>query len=167
MNILAIFYIGDNEPIDYIERPTVKAVIVNENDEVLFFSGGLPGGGVEKGETNEEALKRELMEEIGANVKIVRELGNVISYRDLLKAKYIFTGYQCSLVSLSTPTTTLSNEIGGGIVWKNRADAIAEMQQHIVDVNLNKEEYEGDRYQRHILNTEAAIVFLKEVSSVK
>ena len=70
MNILATFNDNDFEPTDYIDRPTVKAVILNDQDEVLLFSGGLPGGGVEDGETNEQALARECMEEIGGTISI-------------------------------------------------------------------------------------------------
>jgi hypothetical protein len=161
MNILTTFNDNNFEPTDYFDRPTVKAIIVNDNDEVLLFSSGLPGGGVEDGETNEQALERELMEEIGAKVSITRELGNVIAYRDELKLKYIFTGYECSLVSLGSPITIIDHEIGKACVWKKRAEVIKEMEQHIVDVKNNKETYEGDRYQRHIFNTEAALIFLK------
>ena len=58
---------------------TVKAVIVNKRGEVLLLkraknekthSGGydLPGGTMEKGETVEEALKREVQEETGLDI---------------------------------------------------------------------------------------------------
>lgn len=165
MNILAVFNDNDFEPIDYKDRPTVKAVIVNEKDEVLLFAGGLPGGGVEDGETNEQALKRELMEEVGAEVEIVRELGNVITYRDVIKKKYIFTGYECRLISQINPSTTIDHEIGKTATWKKRSEAIKEMENHIVEVKNNKEEYEDDRYQRHIFNTEAALIFLKQINN--
>ncbi len=116
MNILATLNDNYFEPTDYIDRPTVKSVIINDNDEVLLFSGGLPGGGVEISETNEQALVRECMEEIGATVSIDRELGNVVAYRDVLQCKYVFTGYLCSLLSLGSPTTDIEHEMGGGIV---------------------------------------------------
>ncbi len=163
MNILTTFNDNNFEPTDYFDRPTVKAIIVNDNDEVLLFSSGLPGGGVEDGETNKQALERELMEEIGAKVSITRELGNVIAYRDELKLKYIFTGYECRLASLDIPTTVIDHEIGKVCVWKKRTESIKEMEQHIVDVKNNPDQYEGDRYQRHIFNTQTAILFLKQL----
>ncbi len=121
MNILGVFHENDFEPTGYQERPTVKAVVVNENDEVLLFSGGLPGGGVEEGETNEDALRRELLEEVGATIDIVRDLGNVITYRDHIKRKYIFTGYECRLLSLDAPTTTIEHEKDAPFVWKKKS----------------------------------------------
>ena len=42
------------------------------------------GGGVEKGENLEEAIKRELKEELGAEVEILREIGIVSDYYNLI-----------------------------------------------------------------------------------
>lgn len=39
------------------------------------YAGVVPGGGIEPGETIEDAMKRELLEETGLDVKLVRELG--------------------------------------------------------------------------------------------
>ncbi|KKP67243.1 MAG: Protein GrpE [Candidatus Moranbacteria bacterium GW2011_GWE1_35_17] len=62
---------------------TVKAVVVNKDGKVLLLKRAekevtnsskydLPGGGIEKGETMEKSLKRELVEELGLdNVEIV------------------------------------------------------------------------------------------------
>ncbi|HWC57696.1 MAG TPA: NUDIX hydrolase [Candidatus Paceibacterota bacterium] len=121
MKPLAVFNDNHFEPVDYVDRPTVKAVILNNKDEVLLFSGRLPGGGVERGETGEVALARECMEEIGATLHIDIEemLGTVIQYRDLPKLKYIVHGYLYSLASAAVPTTTLENEIGKIAVWEN------------------------------------------------
>lgn len=56
---------------EYITR--VKAVILNSNNEILLgYSRDVyqfPGGHLEKDETNEEGLKRELLEETGMNIE--------------------------------------------------------------------------------------------------
>ena len=97
--------IGDyNSAIEYTDRPTVKAVIQNEGKILILNGGLLPGGGVDAGETNIQALYRELAEEIGATVGNVRPHGTIIQYRNILKRKYIVTGYSAELVSLGGRT---------------------------------------------------------------
>lgn len=69
-------------------RACVVAVIVNDDGLVLAGERSdkpgiwqLPQGGVEKGETAEEALFRELQEEIGCNqVEVIKHLEEKIAY---------------------------------------------------------------------------------------
>ncbi|KKP57846.1 MAG: Protein GrpE [Candidatus Moranbacteria bacterium GW2011_GWF2_34_56] len=70
----------------WLMQLTVKAVVVNKDGEVLLLKRAdeevtnnakydLPGGGIEKGETMDNSLKREIEEELGlANI----EIGSVI-----------------------------------------------------------------------------------------
>ena len=55
---------------DYLFRVSIKAVIYNDKGELLVVkehkrNWGLPGGGLDFGETFAEALARELYEEVG------------------------------------------------------------------------------------------------------
>jgi len=60
----------------------VDALIVNENQEVLLFKHsyrkdipwGLPGGWLKKGENPVEAVEREIQEESGFRVRIIKPL---------------------------------------------------------------------------------------------
>lgn len=55
---------------DYLYRVSVKALIYNEKGEILVvkehgLNWGLPGGGMDHGETFKTTLTRELVEEVG------------------------------------------------------------------------------------------------------
>ncbi len=88
--------IGTEDPsIAYVDRPTVKTIVLNSDNKILIINGGLlPGGGVESNEDNFLALQRELLEELGMEVTDQQEIGYVIQYRDFLKRKYIVYGYK-------------------------------------------------------------------------
>ncbi|WP_435390879.1 NUDIX hydrolase [Jeotgalibacillus haloalkalitolerans] len=71
---------------NYITRPAVYAVMFNSGKDMIaviqvqdrnYF---LPGGGIENGETHEECLEREVLEETGIEVKNCRLIGSAGRY---------------------------------------------------------------------------------------
>ncbi|WP_241964575.1 NUDIX hydrolase [Paraliobacillus zengyii] len=70
----------------YIARPAVYSVMFNsQNNKVAIIQTGdgqffLPGGGIEGNETHEECLKREALEEMGMDIKIVYYIGRANRY---------------------------------------------------------------------------------------
>ena len=68
----------------YQVRPGSYAVIVRDDEKIVVMRTGqgffLPGGGAELGETPEDTLRREVLEECGRDVEIVRPLGFAIEY---------------------------------------------------------------------------------------
>lgn len=59
-----------------------------KNDETFYV---LPGGGIEPGETPEQAAHREVMEELGVVIKLDRLLGNAPHpYKDHPAGNWIF-----------------------------------------------------------------------------
>ena len=73
--------IKDNEKIK--QRTTVRAIILYKDRVLMLYSEKyndfiFPGGGIKKDETHEEALKRELYEEVGARkVEVIKLLGYI------------------------------------------------------------------------------------------
>ena len=71
-----------------LKRDAVRGVILGKNEKLLMVYSKhrgdykLPGGGVQKGETHEDALKREIREECGLKVALIKKiLGKVIEYK--------------------------------------------------------------------------------------
>jgi phosphoglycolate phosphatase len=97
---------------------TVGALIFNERDEVLMVRThkwsdmwGIPGGKIKWGETSEDALRRELMEETGlvvAEIRFVMVQDCIHSdefYRD---AHFVLLNYTCR--TLGKPAVKLNEE---------------------------------------------------------
>lgn len=104
MNILAT--IGQvNASIQYTDRPTVKVIIKNDNKVLILNKGLLPGGGIAPGESDQDAITRELQEELGVTVKDVQEIGTIVQYRNLLDKKYLINGYAATLETTGGLTT--------------------------------------------------------------
>lgn len=71
--------------IEYISRPSSYAIIFKENtSKIAVIQKGiryfLPGGGIENGETKESCLHRELLEELGWEIKVLHYIGNAERY---------------------------------------------------------------------------------------
>lgn len=77
-----------------IYREAVRGVIIKDRTLLLIYSEKdgdykFPGGGVDKGETHESALVREISEECGAKVlSINEELGKVVEYDKPVEEDY-------------------------------------------------------------------------------
>jgi 8-oxo-dGTP pyrophosphatase MutT (NUDIX family) len=91
-------YRNDKNLLDFnkskiILRNAVRAIILKERNILMVFLGKtneykFPGGGVEENETIEEAIKREVLEEVGYNViSIGKKIGIITEYGIALEDK--------------------------------------------------------------------------------
>lgn len=112
-------------------RNSIKAVIIREGEILLTVNDDgekilylLPGGGQEPGETMEQALKRECLEEIGVNV----EIGEMLWVREFLGSRYeweVFHGlhqvefmFACTLEPGARPHVgTVGDTWQTGVEW--------------------------------------------------
>jgi len=80
--------------------PVVAGIIFNLDGKVLIaqretLEWEFPGGKVEPGEEPEEALKRELQEEIGLSVVVFRPVHVINNYNRTEGYNYIVIFYKC------------------------------------------------------------------------
>ena len=79
-------YVGEKEEnIEYKKRPGAYAIIIDNNkEEIGIVTDGKDyfylGGGIEEGENELQALKRELIEEAGYTLKNIEKFEEVGSY---------------------------------------------------------------------------------------
>lgn len=70
--------------IDYIDWLGAYAVIENNEGQIAVIETGngyfLPGGGIDAGESDIDALKREILEEIGYQASMFIEIGETVEY---------------------------------------------------------------------------------------
>ena len=97
----------------------------------------LPGGGLEAGETVEQGLAREVREEVGVEIRVIRLVG---VYSKPQKSEVVLT-FLCKLADDTPPTT--SDEVSE-VGWY-RADALPERtlpkhRQRVLDAALGQPE---------------------------
>ena len=159
MNILAT--IGRMGPsIHYTDRPTVKVVIKNDDKLLVLNKGLLPGGGIDPGESDHDAIIRELQEELGITVRNIRAIGTVVQYRNLLDKKYIINGYSAVLNTTGGLTNPQDEgEAQFAIQWFDLKDAIAYVSESIEEAKLKP--MDDDTNQGGLYNLMTTYEFLK------
>jgi nucleoside triphosphatase len=90
-------------------EPTVGALILNKKNEMLlckspkwFDKYTMPGGHIELGETIQDAIKREIMEEVGLKIKPIKilDLQDVIYTKEYHKPKhFVFLDILCKAIT--------------------------------------------------------------------
>lgn len=83
---------------DYHVRKAARGILLHKGKIALLYVSKnnyhkLPGGGINNGETNEEAFKREVLEEVGCKCIIKDEGPITLEYRDqykMVQISYIF-----------------------------------------------------------------------------
>ena len=107
-------------PFEYTDhdRMIVRAIVVDDEGYFYFVRANrdddfgraviieTAGGGVEVGEDLDEAIKRELNEELGAQVEVICKIGVVSDYYNLIHRHNINNFYLCRAVSFGEKMLT-------------------------------------------------------------
>jgi len=136
IKLINIENVSEDEVKKYWIRNAARAIVFdNEGLIALLYATKnhyykLPGGGIEKEETNEEALKRECLEEIGCNIEIIGELGFTVEYRKKYNLNQISYCYVAKIVSEKGTPRLEKDEIEEGFqtIWLSIQDAIKKIK---------------------------------------
>ena len=100
------------------DREIVRAIVFDDEGYFYFVRADrdddfgravvieTAGGGVEKGENLEDAIRRELAEELGADVEIVTKIGTVSDYYNLIYRHNVNNYFLCRVISMGKPSLT-------------------------------------------------------------
>jgi len=145
MDPLAIFKEKDvfpskNTPEDgikYEDRPTGKAIVFDREGKIALVGNKvnsfylLPGGGIDVGESIEDGIVRECLEEIGCQVKLDRSIGIIEDYRTRDKKHCVNYCYTAKLVGEKGKLTLTEDEKKNGmhVLWVSFDEAISILEK--------------------------------------
>lgn len=118
-------------------RIAVRVILINDENKIAILHKKnkneykLVGGGVDEGESYEEALKRETLEESGCIIEIIRELGYIEEFRGKMNFKQTSYVYVAKVVEDTKTLHLTQKEIdeGSEICWFEPMEAYKKISE--------------------------------------
>ena len=128
------------------ERRASRSVIFDAEGNIALLHATkknfhkLPGGGIEDYEGIEQALRREVLEEIGCEITNIRELGSIEEYRQRFALRQISYCFIADLAGAKGRPQLTEDEVSDGFetVWLILDNAIETIERE-----APVEDYEG------------------------
>lgn len=141
MNIISLFNnenVTEDEAKQMRHRRAVRGIVFDVDNNIALLHAknegyyGLPGGGVDAGESYEQGIIRECKEETGCNVEIVKYIGTTLEYKkqhNLLNESW---GYITQVIGEKGPPIFIGDENeaekNSVILWVSLIEAIHLME---------------------------------------
>lgn len=137
-------------------RYGARGIVLNNNKIALFNKTKkneykLPGGGIDEGESPEEAFKREVLEETGCEVEIIEKLGTIEEHKTHDNFKQISHVFVSKVINdtYKLNLTQKEQDEGSNLVWVSLQEAY-DLIDGCYD-KLQASEYENLYHSRFIV----------------
>jgi ADP-ribose pyrophosphatase YjhB (NUDIX family) len=139
-----------------VVRTAVRAILRNDEGKIALVGETylvLPGGGQKAGESLEDTIRREILEEIGCEITIVDEVGKICEEKNSTGEVQESYCYNANILKEGTPKATEVDEKGMELRWCTPTEAL-----HILDTEYNS--LTANDYHAYF-NIEVSRIFLK------
>ncbi len=133
--------LGEGEQLgtNYTLRKSARAILLNNEGDMAtqylstYTYHKLPGGGIDPNETIEEALKREVLEEVGCECEIIKPIGVTIEYRNKYNMIHISYAFLARVTSKIGKPALEEGEVeeGQSTLWLPPSEVLAKMETDI------------------------------------